>query len=239
MAFRKNIPVYTITVKGIPIEVHTKPIKNTYLRINRNSGKLRLSAPWQLNRQQIESFVIAHIPWIEKHLQAFEKQPQIPEPIYVSGEHHFVWGKEFELSVIASSKTAGVLKSPDGKLELYVKPGTTARKRADVLKAFYRSELKREIPLLIQKWEKPMGVQVREFGVKQMKTRWGTCNIRDRRIWLNLELAKKDPACLEYVVVHEMVHLLERLHNKRFYAFMDFYLPEWRRVKSQLNGKVD
>ncbi len=238
MAFRKNIPVYTISVKGIPIEVHTKPIKNTYLRMNRNSGKLKLSVPWQLSRQQIEGFVISHIPWIEKHLQVFEKQQQIPQPEYISGEHHFLWGQECELSVVPS-KTANVLKSSDGKLELYAKPGATAAKRADILKAFYRGELKREIPLLIQKWEKPMGVQVREFGVKRMKTRWGTCNIRDKRIWLNLELAKKEPACLEYVVVHEMVHLLERLHNKRFYAFMDFYLPGWRRVKQRLNGRVD
>ncbi|MEX0608622.1 MAG: SprT-like domain-containing protein [Balneolaceae bacterium] len=114
---------------------------------------------------------------------------------------------------------------------------STKEKRATVLEEWYRAEIKKEISKLISKWEDPMGVSVKEFGVKRMKTRWGTCNIRDRRIWLNLELAKKSPDCLEYVVVHEMVHLLERLHNKRFHNFMDQFFPEWRQIKKKLNGK--
>jgi len=118
-----------------------------------------------------------------------------------------------------------------------VRPESSVDKRESVLIEWYRAELKREIPKLIEKWQRIMKVDVREFGVKRMKTRWGTCNIRAKRIWLSLELAKKDPKCLEYVVVHEMVHLLERLHNKRFYRLMDQFLPDWRERDLLLKGE--
>ncbi len=118
---------------------------------------------------------------------------------------------------------------------LQVRPGTTRDKRQQILNDWYRRYMKEIIPDLIQKWEPTIGVRVNDWGVKKMKTRWGSCNIRDRRIWLNLDLAKKPPHCLEYVLVHEMVHLLERHHNDRFKSFMDQFLPQWRLYRDDLN----
>lgn len=123
------------------------------------------------------------------------------------------------------------------KLVLRVRPGTDRDKREAVLYAWYRRQLKAQIPPLIAKWEPVIGVQVTDWGVKRMKTRWGTCNIQAQRIWLNLELAKKPPQCLEYVLVHEMVHLLERHHNERFQSLMDQFLPQWRHDRDLLNGE--
>lgn len=235
----KKSEITYLTLSGIEIEIRRKSIKNMNIRVYPSKREVRLSAPYYLRDSQIQNFAASKLPWIKKHLANFKAHPPKSELKYHAGEMHFVWGKEVELKVLEWNAAPQVKLQEDGILNLYVRKGSNRQKRCAVLKEWYRAELKREIPKLIEKWEKPMGVSVKEFGVKQMKTRWGTCNIRARRIWLNLELAKKSPECLEYVVVHEMTHLLERLHNKRFHAFMDHFLPEWRKIKKQLNGKID
>ncbi|MCD6201832.1 MAG: M48 family metallopeptidase, partial [Bacteroidales bacterium] len=138
------------------------------------------------------------------------------------------------LKVIEKDEKPQVVLS-HSKIELHVRPGTSTEKRQEVLDDWYRKELKKVIPGMIRKWEKKMGVTVNEFGVKKMRTRWGTCNPEAKRIWLNLELAKKPPECLEYIVVHEMVHLLERSHNERFIKYMNEFMPKWKFFRDELN----
>lgn len=201
------------------------------------SGQVRISCPVQTRDETIRQFANSKMSWIKKHLSNFQKKRPVYQPACVSGEIHQFFGRPFSLQVREKNEKPGVRIIQPDRLCLSVRPGADAQKRKKVLKEWYRSNLKREIELLIRRWEPVMSVKVHDFGVKQMKTRWGTCNIRAKRIWLNLELAKMDPELLEYVVVHEMVHLLERLHNKRFHGYMTRFLPDWKSRKKRLNSQ--
>lgn len=225
-----------ITISNMDIDVHRKNIKNLNLRVYPSEHKVRLSVPHRTPESVITQFLTDKLPWIKKHLQQKRKVPVNKALKFVSGEKHFVWGEEYELQIVINSQKPTV-KVKDGIIKMTVRLNSDTAKKASVLKEWYRAELKREIPELIDKWEPIMNVSVTEFGVKDMKTRWGTCNIRARRIWLNLQLAQKRPELLEYVVVHEMTHLHERLHNKRFYGLMTKFLPNWKTLQDELNGK--
>lgn len=239
--FKRKPPKRTeLQLSGITIEVTRKKVKNINLRVYPSRREVHISAPWYLKMKVIRDFAESKLPWIQKHFAKIRKVPGKTELRYESGEIHFYQGRPLELRITEKNTKPSVTYVPaEGKINLQVRPDANRYKRAEILKEWYRARLKEEIPKLIEKWETPMGVRVNEFGVKQMKTRWGSCNIRARRIWLNLELAKKSPACLESVVVHEMVHLLERLHNKRFYRLMDTYFPQWREIERELRGRVD
>jgi predicted metal-dependent hydrolase len=239
--FKRRPPKHTeLHLSGITVEVVRKKVKNINLRVYPSRREVRISAPWYLKMKVIREFAEAKLPWIKKHFEKVQKVPGTIEPRYESGEIHYYRGQPLELDVSEKNSKPEVTLLPEEKvLQLQVRPVSSIEKREKVLLEWYRGRLKQEIPKLIEKWESPMGVRVSEFGVKQMRTRWGSCNIRARRIWLNLELAKKSPACLESVVVHEMVHLLERLHNKRFYRLMDTFLPDWREIEKELQGRVD
>lgn len=239
--FKRKPPRRTeIHLSGITVEVVRKKVKNINLRVYPSRREVRISAPWYLKMDVIRDFAESKLSWIQKHFESVKELPGKIEPYYESGETHYYHGKPYKLSVIEKNARPGVMILADrATIQLQVRPGASKKKRETVLQEWYRERLKEEIPKLIEKWESPMGVSVREFGVKRMKTRWGSCNIRAGRIWLNLELAKKSPACLESVVVHEMVHLLERLHNKRFYRLMDNFLPDWRETEKELQGRVD
>ena len=154
----------------------------------------------------------------------------------VSGESHYFLGRRCRLLVIAHEGTAKVLLRHKSTIEMHVRPESSARQRELVLHRWYRQQLKELIPPLLEKWRAAMGVQLADWRVKRMKTKWGSCNADAARIWLNLELAKKPVQCLEYVVVHELAHLVERRHNERFIAMMDDYLPQWRLRRQELNS---
>jgi predicted metal-dependent hydrolase len=237
MGKRKVFSKQHLHISGLEILVIRKNVKNLNLRVYPREQQIRVSVPRRIPESSVIKFIQSKLSWIRTHLSNYREAPPKMPLLFESTEKHLFQGKEYELLVIEKNEAPKVFVSDEGTLILQVRSGSTKEKRSSVLKEWYRARLKEEIPLLIEKWEKPMGVQVKEFGVKLMKTRWGTCNIRDRRIWLNLELAKKRPELLEYVVVHEMVHLLERLHNKRFYAFMSKFLPEWKNLKDELNGR--
>ncbi len=217
-----------LTESGITIEVKRKKIKNMYLRVYSSDGRIVLSCPWHVPEGSIRIFVRERIHWIKKNLFQRKQPVQKIEVQYVTGDQVHVWGKGKSLMVYETTKAQGVLYGSDDKIMLYTKKNSTAEKRKKIMDDWYRVQVKEMIMTFISKWEPVMNVKVQEFGVKKMKTRWGTCNIRDRRIWLNLELAKRDVNCLEMVVVHEMVHLLEKHHSKRFYLLMDQFLPDWR-----------
>ena len=233
---KKNGSAYRITISGVTIDVVKKNIKNLNLRV-KPSGQVRISCPVQTRDESVRQFANSKMSWIKKHLSNFQKKKTVFQPGYKSGEIHHYFGQPFSLRVIEKDEKPKVQIIPQDTLSLYVRPGADFSKREAVLKEWYRSNLKREIERLIRKWEPVMGVVVHDFGVKQMKTRWGTCNIQAKRIWLNLKLAKMNPEFLEYVVVHEMVHLLERLHNQRFHGFMTRFLPDWKSRKKRLNSE--
>ncbi|MBO6536401.1 MAG: M48 family metallopeptidase [Balneolaceae bacterium] len=217
------------------VEVTFKPIKNIYLKVSRSTGKIRVSAPLKTSKKVVHDFVQSRGSWIRNHLS--KKVEQRAKQQFVDGELHKYFGVDIPLKVDYVNKNIFAYLHNDGIL-LRIKENYDAEKREKVLDQLYRKELKKLVGELIKKWEPIMGVEVREFGIKKMKTRWGTCNVRDHRVWINLHLAKEKPEVIELVVVHEMVHLLERLHSKRFYALMDKYLPNHRALEQELDGKV-
>lgn len=229
-----------LIIDDIEIEITKKNIKNIHLSVHPPNGEVRISAPKMMADDAIRLFAVSKIPWIKKQQAKFENQERIPELEYVSGESHYYFGERYLLNVIYGSSNKSKVKIRNKKyIELYVKEGSSKEKREGIMKEWYRKELKSIIPFIINKWEKIMELTVEEWGVKQMKTRWGTCNPNAKRIWLNLELAKKSPRCLEYIIVHEMAHLLERGHGERFKAIMDKHYPNWRNVKKELNGLLN
>ena len=216
-----------IIVDDVDVQIIRKKIKNLHLRVYPPDGRVRVTAPMCINDDEIRFVILERFSWIRKQQVRLANLPPIVPCEMVSGESHFYLGKPYSLEVIEKKGRPEVVLN-ESLLSLYVRPNTAAEKRALVLTDWYRQEIKALIPELLQKWEPVIDVKVDDWGVKKMKTRWGTCNIGARRIWLNLELMKKPVACLEYVLVHEMVHLLERYHNQNFKAYMDQFLPDWR-----------
>jgi len=187
-----------------------------------------------MREKDIRMFITSRIPWIRSKLEKFETLEKEPARDFVDGEEHYYEGRPYQLRIEDGGRKSGV--ELEGRfLTLFLKPGADRMKRRKVLNLWYRERLKEKVPVIISRYEEMMNVRVREFGIKQMKTRWGTCNTTASRIWINLELAKRSPECLEYLVVHEMCHLLERRHDKRFYSFMTEYLPAWKEYKHELN----
>lgn len=224
-----------LNIGSMQMLLNRKPIKNLHISVLPPDGKIRISAPEHMTDTAIRMAVISRIPWIKKQQADFLNQPRQSEREMISGETHYLWGQRYRLDVIPTHGRHVVKPAGGHKLQLYVQPGTTTENRAQVLNAFYRSHLKQRIESLVEYWLPIVGVTPTAWGVKKMKTRWGSCNTDARRIWLNLELAKKPPECLEYILVHELVHLLERKHNERFKGYMERFLPDWRERRDLLN----
>ena len=224
-----------ITISDITIDVIRKNIKNIHLAVYPPTGRVRLAVPMQLTDDTIRLFVVAKLSWIKRHQRKFKAQDrQLPRE-YKNRESHYFQGMRYLLNVIEKDAPPKVTLRSKTYIDLTIRPNTPVEKRHEIMTEWYRTELKKEIPALIEKWEKVIGVKANDWQVKQMKTKWGTCNITRKRIWLNLELAKKPLQCLEYVIVHELVHLLERHHNNRFKEVMDVFMPHWRSHKEELN----
>ncbi|MCB0669754.1 MAG: M48 family metallopeptidase [Saprospiraceae bacterium] len=224
-----------IMIGNVEIDVVRKDIKNMHLAVYPPNGRIRLAAPIKTDHEVVRLFAISKLGWIKKHVKSFQDQRRETPRSYVSGESHYYQGKRYLLEVIERKGINKIELSGNKKIKMYVRPGTTESIRAQVMKEWYRKQLKAQIPELLEKWEKIIGVTSNDWGVKQMRTKWGACNSDVKRIWLNLELAKKPPICLEYIIVHELVHLLERHHNNRFGAYMDKFMPKWRLYRDQLN----
>jgi len=223
-----------IEIGTLAMQLHRKSIKNLHISVLPPDGRIRISAPESMTDTSIRMAVISRIPWIKKQKSDFDKQPRQSDREMISGECHYLWGKRFRLNIVEHGGKYRVQKGR-GKLHLYVKSETSLSSKILVLQEFYRHELKTRINDLLASWEDKIGVTTNAWGVKKMKTKWGSCNIQEKRIWLNLELAKKPPECLEYILVHELVHLLERKHNERFKAYMEEFLPSWRERRDLLN----
>jgi predicted metal-dependent hydrolase len=179
--------------------------------------------------------VVSRLRWIRRHQKAFADQPRQSQREMVSGESHYFLGRRYRLRVTEHSGPSQIIRNGNSELTMRARPGTGRERREQLLNDWYRRYMKEVTPDLITKWQPVVGVRVADWGIKKMKTRWGSCNTQDRRVWLNLDLAKKLPQCLEYVLVHEMVHLLERRHNERFKSLMDRFMPQWRLYSEELN----
>lgn len=224
-----------LNINGMQIELERKRIKNMYLKIIPPDGRLHVSAPIRMGEEEIRSFILSKQDWINGHLIKLQ-QRELPKPMdYVTGDEIEIWGAKYQLKVLDKENTRSKIMIMGDNIHLYVKNDSTHLQREKAIKQLYRKELENEIPSLISKWENMIGVKSSGWNIRDMKTRWGTCNIRSRKICLNLQLAKKAPKCLEYVVVHELVHLLEKSHNRVFKGHMDQFLPDWRNIKKELN----
>lgn len=224
-----------ITISNIKIDVVRKDIKNIHLAVYPPTGRVRIAAPLRVNEDAIRLFAISKLGWIKRNQRKFEGQERISPREYKQRESHYFQGRRYLLNIVETDKTQKVILKNKKFIELHIKPDTPTSKRHEILTEWYRVELKKQVPAIIDKWEKILNVKVDDWQVKQMKTKWGSCNIEKKRIWLNLELAKKPEHCLEYIIVHEMVHLLERHHNDRFLYYMETLLPNWRQLKTELN----
>jgi predicted metal-dependent hydrolase len=224
-----------IIVGQFTVEVQRKDIKSLRLAVYPPDGRLKISVPLHIKDEAVRLLIRSKSDWITTQQAKLATQQRQTARDYVSGEHFYFQGQAYLLNVIYHDHTPKVALRDNSHLDLYVRYNSSLEKREQILNAWYRQTLKEKIPPLITKWQPVIGVTVRDWQIKSMKTKWGTCNTSAARIWLNLELIKKPAHCLEYVVVHEMVHLLERRHNARFFAFMDQFLPQWRNHKQLLN----
>lgn len=223
-----------IELNGLEVELQRKKIKNMYLRVLPPNGRILITAPLRMSEGEIKCFVLSKMDWILTQYHKVRQREENREIVYESGDRILLWGQEYNLSVIEAVGRSH-LYLENSTLKLYIRKESTKEQRRQVIEAWYRELLEVKIPPIMAKWENIIGVTSSGFSIRDMKTRWGTCNIRTRKICFNLQLVKKMPKCLEYVVVHELVHLLEKSHNHVFKGYMDHFLPEWRRIRKELN----
>jgi predicted metal-dependent hydrolase len=222
----------------LEIETVKKDIKNIHLAVCPPNGKVRVAAPLKTTDEAIKQLIISRMPWIKKQQIKFHRQERQSKREYVSGESHYFLGNRYRLNVIPTDTKPRVEVKSKTRINMFTMPQASVEEKERLMDGFYRSELKKIIPPLVCKWEEITGLHAKEIKVKKMKTKWGTCNPKCGRIWLNLELAKKPVRCLEYVVVHELIHLKEKHHNEHFKLLLKAYLPQWEQSKQELNSGV-
>ena len=219
---------------GFAVDVVFKDIKNVHLSVYPPTGRVRISAPERMNLDAIRLFAISKLDWIKRQRTKLQAQERETPREYLDRESHYLWGKRFLLHVLEIDAAPSVHLDPR-KMLLRVRPRSTEVKKRAIVAQFYREQIKVAVPSLVARWAPAMGVTVDRFYVQQMKTKWGSCNPRARTIRLNTELAKKPKHCLEYIVVHEMVHFFERHHGDKFVSLMDRFMPQWRSHRDELN----
>lgn len=224
-----------LSVRGIDIDVVYKDIKHLHIGVYPPMGRVRVAAPTRLDDDQVRLAVIQRLSWIKRQRDKLRSAQRQTEREMVTGESHYLWGVRRRLTVIERPGRAH-LEIDGTRLVLYTPAGTSADQRRAYLDRWYRAQLRQTIPDLITKWERELGVSVPQWTIRRMKTKWGSCNRETRHLWFNVELAKKHPDCLEYIVVHEMMHYFERHHGERFTVLMDRHLPDWRPRRDQLNN---
>lgn len=223
-----------LTISGIPVEVTRKRIKNIYLRV-KPDGRALLSAPTHMTRGEIDAFLRARTSWLQKNVAAAKSHPPLAPASAATGETLYLWGRPHVLIVREIPGCRPHAAKDGARILLTVRPGTDAAHRAALLKEILRGELSKAIARRLPVIEHLTGLHAEEWRTKDMKTRWGTCNIRERRIWINLQLVHHPEICLDYILLHELLHLVEKYHNERFYGLMTKFMPEWRKVRALLN----
>jgi predicted metal-dependent hydrolase len=226
----------TLTIGKMLVDVIRKDIKNLHISVMPPNGRVRVAIPAHINDDRVRSAVVSKLAWIKKQQADFEKQPRQSEREMITGESHYLFGRRYRLEVVEVTGKSHLAIKGNSSLILSTPENTTKEKRLKLLDEWYRQQIKEKLPELLNMWQAVVDVEANHCGIRKMKTKWGSCNISDKRIWLNLELAKKPPECLEYILVHELVHLLERHHNRRFKAFMDEFMPNWSLHRDTLNS---
>lgn len=232
-----------IKIDDLSVEIIRKRIKNMYLRVYPPHGDIKISAPLKMPLDKIQHYVHSKQQWIRTTQTRYTSHSK-PKPLTMqTGEFHYFLGKPYQLILhtTTQSKTKIILETIienniAGYLHLFIPSDSTEEQKKSILTAWYKQQMQQRLSALIKKWEAIIGVQVSECKIRQMKTRWGSCNINAHRIWLNLNLIQKSLPCLESVLVHEMTHLHEPSHNKRFYTLMDTFMPQWRQYKYELKS---
>jgi len=228
--------MHQIIVNNLVVDVHRKDIKNLHLGVYPPDGRVRVASPLNIDDEAVRLFVISKLGWIRKQQREFLAQPRQSLREYVSGESHYFMGDRYLLNVIYRKGHPDVVIRNKTYIDLFVREGSDYDYRKRVMTEWYRSELRTLAAPMVEKLKNEIDVPLTHWGIRSMKTKWGSCNIEKGRILLNLELAKKPPHCIEYIIVHELVHLLERHHNDRFIAMMDKFMPQWRLYRDELNA---
>lgn len=226
---------HRITVSGVRVTVVRKNIKNLHLGVYPPDGRVRVATPLAVSDEAVRLAVVGKLGWIRRQRARFASQPRQSRREMVSGESHYFLGRRCRLQVHSRDEPVRVSLRGKSVIDLSIRPGMSVEERELLLQRWYRTQLKSLVPPLLEKWQRALGVQVAAWGVKRMKTKWGGCTIDARRVWVNLELAKKPARCLEYIVVHELLHLRERHHGDAFVKLMDGALPSWRTLRTELN----
>lgn len=219
----------------IAVDVVQKDIKNLHLSVHPPAGKVRISAPLRMDLDTIRVFAITKLGWIKSQQKKLREQERETPREYLDRESHYVWGKRYLLKLVEKD-AAPTVELKHNKMILQLRPAASHEKRQDVLEAWYREQLKEVVLPLVAKWEKVVGVKAGRVFLQKMKTKWGSCSTGQKNIRINTELAKKPLHCLEYIVAHELTHLLERNHNDNFTALMDAHMPQWRQYREMLNS---
>lgn len=224
----------TIEVADISLDIIRKDIKNVHLSVHPPLGRVTISAPLQMDLETIRLFSISKLGWIRKQQAKLKNQKRETAREYVTRESHYYLGQRYLLKVIEQNAAPKVVLKHN-TIELYFRKDSSVKQREEILQSWYRQKLRELIPQYIAELEKKMNVKVAEICIRTMKTKWGSCNVKAKRIWLNTELAKKPIESIEYILVHEMAHLLERNHNEKFIFYMDKFLPKWKHLREELN----
>lgn len=222
-----------IDVDGLRIEIEYKKNKNMYLKVLPPDGEVKVIAPKTMSLAEISRFVSTKLDWIKTAQAKYENMPKPMIYQYETGELHYLWGERYELWVITGSPNRVWIR--EDKLMMQVKSHATMEEKASLLERWYKDQLKSVMRTMCEQCMEVAGVGPKEWRVKNMKTKWGTCNVTDERIWLNVQLAKKPKECLEYVILHELTHLYVPNHGPEFKEYMDRFCPDWRVVKKRLN----
>ncbi len=226
-----------LVVSGIPIEVQKKNIKNMHLQVKPPDGHVVISVPLNMNDKAIEMYARTNLSWVKKQMEKFQEQPRSAKRQYVSGETMYIWGKQYFLTFISDAQKNS-FEIVGNKVFLRMREDSSVKQRESYVREQYRNMLKSEIEHLLPKWEQITGLCCESWQTKYMVTRWGTCNTDKKRLWFNLQLIQKPVECLEYVILHELIHLRERTHNEVFIEYMDLYMPNWREIRKQLNDSM-
>ncbi|MEM6504023.1 MAG: SprT family zinc-dependent metalloprotease [Planctomycetota bacterium] len=226
--------VTTLELGEVSVDVVSKDIKNVHLSVHPPTGRVRISAPQRMEIEAIRLYAISKLGWIKEHQQKLQGQERETPREYLERESHYVWGKRYLLSIVEQNARPAVEREHQ-RLVMAVRPGTGESGRHAILEDWYREQVRTTTAELIDIWQEKIGVEVAKFYIQRMKTRWGSCNSQAKTIRLNTDLGRKSPECLEYIVVHEMIHILEPTHNERFQSYMNHFMPDWKHRRQVLN----
>ena len=226
---------YKLQVQDLQIDVNPKDIKNLHISIMPPDGRIRVSCPFSMSEESVRLSIVSKLSRIRKEQRSFAEYVRESKKEMISGESHYVDGNRHILEFVEVKESPSISIKNKKNIILKARPNSTRENREKIMHEWLRNRMYENLEGLIIKWEGIIGIKASYYGIRRMRTKWGSCNSEEKRIWLNLELAKKSPQCLEYVLVHEMIHILEPKHNDRFFSLLDEYMPSWRIHKEMLD----